>query len=73
MKRSVLLFCGFFIIVLDLRLTKLVRACRETGFNFLYTFPLTSFSFYRSSLLLNLYDRQRVLGLLSDGKAVLRI
>ena len=34
MKRSVLLYCGFFIIVLDLRLTKLVRACRETGFNF---------------------------------------
>ena len=27
---------GFFIIVLDLRLTKLVRGCRETAFNFLY-------------------------------------
>ena len=35
---SVHLQCGFFIIVLDLRLTKLVRGCRETAFNFLYTF-----------------------------------
>ena len=38
---SVYLHCGFFIIVLDLRLTKLVRGCRETAFNFLYTFENT--------------------------------
>ena len=31
--KSVYLHRGFFIIVLDLRLTKLIRACRETGFN----------------------------------------
>ena len=49
--QSLLLHCGFFIIVLDLRLTKLIRGCRETAFNFLYQshssgFPL--YSFYNS-------------------------
>jgi len=36
-EQPLYLYCGFFIIVLDLRLTKLVRGCRETAFNFLYT------------------------------------
>ena len=30
---------GFFIIVLDLRLTKLVRGCRETAFNCFISLP----------------------------------
>lgn len=34
--KSLPLHRGFFIIVLDLRLTKMVRGCRETSFNFLY-------------------------------------
>ena len=33
LETPVYLYCGFFIIVLDLRLTKLVRGCRETAFN----------------------------------------
>jgi hypothetical protein len=34
LEMSLSLHRGFFIIVLDLRLTKLIRGCRETAFNF---------------------------------------
>ena len=39
---TVSLHRGFFIIVLDLRLTKWVRGCREIAFNFLYLFHFSA-------------------------------
>ena len=39
---TVSLHRGFFIIVLDLRLTKWVRGCREIAFNFFYLFHFSA-------------------------------
>ncbi len=57
LSEAVSLYRGFFIIVLDLRLTKLVRGCRETSFNCFIGFLLSFYDFNKFNIKIQYRER----------------